>query len=556
MAAKTDFGKALSPLTHQEKAAIRGRIFQHLAGIVLAPVIKALSDRGVVALLMDAPDGLRFDALVDRTHANAGYLRVALRLLTACAWLSQEGCGAGATYALTPEGRIGLPLAPLYHDVVSFIPKALFLDDFLFGKSEDHALRHLDDLVRRAKERWSVFTDGDTRAAQVHRQTARYLEGLLIGPAMVALAREGVFDRMLGAPQGVELDMISANRAALECVFDLLELQGWVVRPGARASLTREGRYAAQIAASYGVTVSYLPMFERIGTLLFGNANFPRVDESGGEVLVNRGMNVWGSGGAHSNYFVKIDEFLIELFDRPIEQQPHGVCDMGCGDATLLKHIYQTVRTRTQRGSMLDQHPLILVGADFSKVARRISKQNLRKAGVPNAHVIAGDINRPAFLASELESLGVDIHELLHVRSFLDHNRPYLPPANYVAGSRTPHTSGAFAALGREIPPDELEENLVRHLRRWAPYVGRFGLMVLELHTIVPALTAANLESTLAVAYDATHGFSDQYLVELDVFLDCACEAGLMPVERYCAKFPNNDLATVSISFFAESTGA
>ena len=67
----------------------------------------------------------------------------------------------------------------------------------------------------------------------------------------------------------------------------------------------------------------------------------------------------------------------------------------------------------------------------------------------------------------------------------------------------------------------------MRHLRRWAPYVGRFGLLILELHTLPPTVTAANLEKTPAVAYDGTHGFSDQYLVELPIFLECAREAGL-----------------------------
>ncbi|MGH9690134.1 MAG: hypothetical protein ACRD4C_03350 [Candidatus Acidiferrales bacterium] len=50
------------------------------------------------------------------------------------------------------------------------------------------------------------------------------------------------------------------------------------------------------------------------------------------------------------------------------------------------------------------------------------------------------------------------------------------------------------------------------------PLVGRFGLLVLELHTLPPELTAANLEKTPPLAYDGTHGFSDQYLVELPIF--------------------------------------
>jgi hypothetical protein len=160
-----------------------------------------------------------------------------------------------------------------------------------------------------------------------------------------------------------------------------------------------------------------------------------------------------------------------------------------------------------------------------------------------------GDIKRPAQLASTLEEFGLDLHDLLHVRSFLDHNRPYSAPANYVPASRAGKSSGAFAYLGEEILRDVLEENLVRHLRRWAPYVGRFGLLVLELHTLPPELTAANLDRTPALAYDGTHGFSDQYLVELPLFLEYAREAGLQEDERYQCKFPPSELATVSINF-------
>ena len=74
-------------------------------------------------------------------------------------------------------------------------------------------------------------------------------------------------------------------------------------------------------------------------------------------------------------------------------------------------------------------------------------------------------------------------------------------------------------------------------------YVGRFGLIVLELHTLPPEITAANLESTLAIAYDGTHGYSDQYLVELSVFMDCAREAGLQAEVKFQGRFPVSELA-------------
>jgi hypothetical protein len=77
----------------------------------------------------------------------------------------------------------------------------------------------------------------------------------------------------------------------------------------------------------------------------------------------------------------------------------------------------------------------------------------------------------------------------------------------------------------------------------------------LELHTLPPELTAANLQKTPAVAYDGTHGFSDQYLVEIPIFLDCVREAGLHTDSRYQCEFPPSELGTVSINFLAARSG-
>jgi hypothetical protein len=548
-----------SSIGEQEKAQVRAVVFGHLAGVVLAPTVKALWDRRVFELFGSAGEWVDFDRVAEETRANRGYLRVALRLLASCGWLKQQvQSGHAPRYALTAEGTVAVSAAPLlYGEVLSFVAKAVFLEDFLFGASDRPVLPSLQELVRRSKEHWGLLPDADPVISQVRNQIREHLDGMLVGPAMVALARADILAQLQQRP--VDLNDIAANRASLSCILDLLAAQGWVAlessaRDNARdknsVSLTACGRYAAQIATSYGVTVSYLPLFDNVSTLLFGNSRIPRMDESGVELLVNRGMNVWGSGGAHRTYFKKVDEIIVEIFNRPLHLQPRGICDMGCGDGSFLEHLYSAVKNKTERGKMLDTHPLILVGADFNKVARRVAKQTLRKAGIPVFHVIPGDINRPAQLASDLEELNLDIHDLLHVRSFLDHNRPYIPPANYAKGSRIGKSTAAFAYLGDEISCDELEENLTRHLRRWAPYVGRFGLLALELHTLPPEVAAANLSKTPAVAYDGTHGFSDQYLVELPVFLDAAKEAGLKADPRFQAKFPPSELATVSINFF------
>jgi SAM-dependent methyltransferase len=258
-------------------------------------------------------------------------------------------------------------------------------------------------------------------------------------------------------------------------------------------------------------------------------------------------MNVWGSGGAHSVYFDKIDEIVLAIFNRPIEEQPLGIADMGCGNGAFLEHLHEVIVNQSLRGTMLNEHPLLVIGSDFNDAALEATRITLTKAGI-EFHVLHGDIGNPKELADNLkDSFGVNLGDMLNVRSFLDHNRMYHPPQEQDY-QRNSISSGAFAFRGRRIPNSEVEQNLFEHFRKWLPYVHRFGLLVIELHTIPPNLAAQNLGRTAITAYDGTHGYSDQYIVELDVFLEIAKEAGLNAVPNYSAKYPPSDLATVSIN--------
>src|SRR5262245_14075851 len=148
----------LEVLAETERAAVRARVFAHLAGVVMAPTVSALWERGALELLTNVPDSVPFDDLVKQTHANAGYLRVALRLLASCGWLVEQSCGGARTYALTPEGHAALRLAhPLYRTVTaSFLPKALILEDLLVGPSDDSFIASVGDLVAMAEDGWGL----------------------------------------------------------------------------------------------------------------------------------------------------------------------------------------------------------------------------------------------------------------------------------------------------------------------------------------------------------------------------------------------------------------
>ena len=146
-----------------------------------------------------------------------------------------------------------------------------------------------------------------------------------------------------------------------------------------------------------------------------------------------------------------------------------------------------------------------------------------------------------------MENYNIDLKDLLNVRTFLDHNRIWEDPKK-TSSDRKSESTGAFAFQGKRISNNLVEDNLLEHLNKWSPYVSKFGLLLIELHTIHPALTAKNIGRTAATAYDATHGFSDQFIVEIDVFKKVAAEAGLFSDEKYFRRFPDSDLATVSIN--------
>ena len=57
------------------------------------------------------------------------------------------------------------------------------------------------------------------------------------------------------------------------------------------------------------------------------------------------------------------------------------------------------------------------------------------------------------------------------------------------------------------------------------------------------------IKNTLAIAYDATHGYSDQYIVEVDEFLRIVSNLNLKIDPHHFKRFPDSDLATVTVNF-------
>jgi hypothetical protein len=524
---------------------LRSILFRHLDGIATVPVAFTLYKKGVLAYVLEQKQ-VSLSELTNKFNGNEGYLNVGLRILASQGWLVQtiDNQNDEIIYSVNNNSEVAFSLAPFYEDVFNLMQ---FTEHFHPRKFEVEPFEMLNNMFQKFKNNYGIQFSEDEDIRKIQEQVLYHIEGNLVGPTIVMLGMTGMFHKYF-METSFRPEEFHKNPECFAAILDFLTHLNWFIKKNENYQFTEEGLFFAKRASAYGVTVSYIPTLRKMDELLFGNPSILRnVGEHETELHVDREMNVWGSGGAHAEYFKIVDQIIIELFNRPIAEQPKGILDMGCGNGAFLEHMFDVIERQTNRGKMLDEYPLFLVGVDYNEAAIKVTRANLIKADIW-AKVIWGDIGRPQLLADTLkEDYSIDLKELLNVRTFLDHNRIWETPK-----SRTPNrissSTGAFAHRGKRISNAEVEDNLLEHLKKWSPFVEKFGLLLIELHTIAPELTANALGRTAATAYDATHGFSDQYIVEIEVLHKIAAEAGLFSDEKVFTKFPNSDLATVSVN--------
>lgn len=528
-------------LTKQEKEQLRGTIFLHLDGIATSTTAYALHKKGVLNYLLEHKK-VTLNELAATFNANDGYLNVALRVLCSQGWLVQhlDNAKDAISYEVNENSQTAFELVPLYEDVINLLSYAVNFPEERIGTDAFLALERI------FKKYESQFGLTNVAENTIEYQILKHIEGVIVAPIIVMLGVSGLFHKYF-MEASFRAQEFHKDPESFKKILDFFANLGWFNKKKDTYQFTDRGLFFAKRASAYGVTVSYLPTFLELDELIFGNPLILKTNSSDEtEKHVHREMNVWGSGGTHSTYFKVIDEIIINLFNKPIDEQPKGILDMGCGNGAFIQHIFDVIEYQTLRGKLLEEYPLLLVGADFNQTALRVTRSNLIKADIW-AKIIWGDIGRPDILAKDLkEDYNIDLKDLLNVRTFLDHNRIWEFPKKKT--NRMSNSSGAYAFQGKRISNNLVEDSLLEHFKKWKPYVEQFGLLIIELHTISPQLTANNLSITAATAYDATHGFSDQYILEVDVFIAIAKEAGLFPDANYFTKFPNNELATVSVN--------
>lgn len=513
-------------ITREEKRAFRSLLFKHQDGIAITAIIAVLEQHSVIDFLATQQTTSVSKILQQFPEFHAGYLNVALRSL------SSQGI---LKYTVTQnEVRIETTEKfTFFRQHVAHYVHFNELFDYYYGLFKNPFEFPLPN-TKKLKAFASYLANVKHTANDTYFQTevALHLEGVLLAPMLVHLGYHADLE-------GIETSTFLENELLQE-VLQLLALYDG-------NTLTKKGSFLFDRSYAYGVTTSYTPIMRHMETYLTGDfLPFFEQDHLGNEQHVFRGINVWGSGGSHATYFNKFDAVLVDIFNKPLNQQPKGIIDVGCGNGALLEHIFDLIWNKTQRKDDLSANKLILIGADYNKEALLSTKRNLEKANVW-AEVVWGDIGNPAEIDAKLQELyNVKLEELLNVRSFLDHNRPFNVPQGTYKGDLL--STGAFAHRGKQLHNSDVAQSLVEHFEKWKPYIQYHGLLFIELHTVAPNTVALNLGKTPCTAYDVTHGFSDQYIVELDVFLDAIAKAGITIDPTHSYHFPSDEISTISIN--------
>jgi len=482
--------------------------------VVLCMTLRGLDELGLLAPSLQAERSLA-ELHPDLNEKGFGALRVAVHSLVGAGWLIELPTLDPQTTVLrwTMNGLFAMDYRDHYLAIAKFLSGFESTDGGAWRRpwSEGQVQRFLKLVT--AGDGWDPTTDCPLELLALLRAQC---DLALAVPTMLWLHETGrLGDAGADLPDG---DLGTGMKR-------LLTRLGWLDAGDGR--WTDWGQGARAYALNFGGVLTYLPLFTRLPELYRGELIVAH-EPGEPEWHVLRELNLRISGAAHRRYFSESEDLFLDLFNRePIERQPAFIADMGCGDGSWLLHLHHIIGERTLRGRHLDEHPLLMVGIDPDRGARTTTREKLEAAGA-EALVISGDVTDPDRLASDLAAHGLNVEDGLHIRAFIDHERTYRGDG---AASWAPGwASGVYMdSEGRPISGEDVERDLVAHLRRWEPHLRRHGLVVLEAHSVAPTLMNRHLGALHGIAFDAHQAYSKQYTVDHASFLRCCQEAGLQP---------------------------
>ncbi len=519
-----------SMATAGARPSLRRQTFLFQDGMVIAATLRAMDAVGLLARSEERSNIA--ELCPNLTETGFAHVRVGLRTLAQAGWIKLD-------LGLLPETttvewtRDGKAVAGHFDKYLRLAEYLATFDDSsrdLWIKPWPKArLALFDELIDLASARWKT-EDLDPPLREV---VLAHLDGALASPALL----------WLEANDGLESPVFRQDSAGAR-MARLLVVLGWALPDG---SWTPWGLRARSFVTHLGLAGSYLPLFSRLPELYSGMqpGPFTRLDGAR-EWHVHRELNIRASTVAHTRYFQDADALIARAFNRPpLDRQPRFVLDVGCGDGSWLARIHRLVRDNTLRGKFLERSPLTLIGIDASRVAVEKTEATLTAVGAKHLSLM-GDVGDPQKIAELLAEHGYSMADALNIRSFVDHDRGYRAADLTAPTARS--LRGAFIDdQGRALSNDAIIPDLAAHFRRWAPYVGRHGLITLEAHAVEPRIAARYPGELHSLSFDAYHGYSRQYPIDRKAYVSALRQGGFRLAATGQRYYPNS-LPFVAVS--------
>lgn len=526
--------------TAEESRAGRDVVFPQINGIGFPTLMKVLEDHGGFEIISSLTKETAFSVIVETFQArneriNSGNLRVALNQFALNGWLEEvfkleeSATRRQPFYRLTPQGEEALKIlraysAAGYFDLVhQYIESVTEKDivDRLFSQKEDPSfLSFFQELKEKMDQGWPVDQEVNSDQKEL---TDLYLTGPVVSSVMTAFLEK---DLLTLKRPWLRLSEVTGNKELLAAALDLLVHLKWVEKSAELYQLVDKGAYPTKIRGSYLVPYSYLRIFWAQEDLIFGDPKkvFERKDPKI-ENHVNRARNILGSQLAHTTYFEELKPILRYLYhELPLDQQPSGMIDFGCGKGWVLEKALKYIIKNTHRGENLKTHPLYFAGVDVEPVSVDATKETLErvrqelKLSQDKLKTVAlqGDFNDIPRVKTALTEHGFNFNRMVPYFGMVLHNRKYKPSAKYknISFEEVPHSTGVFVdENGEDVNEREVAGNLIEVFQEWS---SDFGLISLELYAVATQVAATKPRQTLNISYRHHHALSRQLLVEVE----------------------------------------
>ena len=250
------------------------------------------------------------------------------------------------------------------------------------------------------------------------------------------------------------------------------------------------------------------------------------------EIHIDRNLNIESSSRQHEKYFNRILKVIEKIFKG--KEIPLYIMDVGCGDGLLLKKIYFHLKKILKKKIF---KKIKLIGIDLNKISINTAKKNLPKS---KTILIQESIDNPEKIFNFLNSKKILKDQILQVRSFVDHEREIFKEESefFIKDRFLDINDRDVIGIGKKgelFNSKTINRSLNNYYKKWSKFIGKFGIINLEVHKQSLKEMKNNLDLNEGVHFDFIQSLSRQNLCKAKTQIYCMIINDLRPkiIETY-----------------------